>query len=53
VTTRSDIPKEDLAPIAAIAVAILRDRRKSRGSPLARKARSAWKHYGRARQIGL
>jgi sodium pump decarboxylase gamma subunit len=43
----------DLAQIAAIAVAILRHRARVRTNSSAIKRQSAWKHYGRAHQIGL
>jgi Na+-transporting methylmalonyl-CoA/oxaloacetate decarboxylase gamma subunit len=52
-TSRPESPREDLAVIAAIAVAVVRDRHLVRRSAGASRTRSAWKHYGRAHQIGL
>lgn len=43
----------ELAEVAAIAVALLRGRRRPSRSPSNRSTRGAWKAYGRANQLGL
>lgn len=43
----------ELAEVAAIAVALLRGRRRPSRSYSNRGARGAWKAYGRANQLGL
>ena len=45
--------KDELAQVAAIVVATLHGRRTARMRVQAKAARSAWKHYGRANQLGL
>ena len=44
---------DELAQVAAIAVALLRSRRKAPSRSGAQTAISAWKTHGRARQLGL
>ena len=44
---------DELARVAAIAVAMLRTHRTARRRAPTRAARSAWKSYGRAQQLGL
>ena len=44
---------DELAQIAAIAVAVLRSRRRSRQPSRPATATTAWKQVGRARQLGL
>jgi sodium pump decarboxylase gamma subunit len=46
-------PDDQLARVAAIAVALLRSRSSVRPYPRTRARRGAWKSYGRAHQIGL
>jgi hypothetical protein len=50
----SSLPSDELARVAAIAVAVLRSRRGTRlRAPQPTETRSAWKSYGRAHQLGL
>jgi sodium pump decarboxylase gamma subunit len=44
---------DELERVAAIAVAVIRSRRRSRRAPKPRIAANAWKQGGRARQLGL
>ena len=44
---------EDLAQVAAIALALLRSRRPAGARPQRNPVESAWKQYGRASQLGL
>lgn len=45
--------QDDLAKVAAIAVAILRSERRATVRHSARRGQNAWKSYGRAQQLGL
>jgi Na+-transporting methylmalonyl-CoA/oxaloacetate decarboxylase gamma subunit len=45
--------QDDLAQVAAMAVAILRSRRRATVQHSARRGQNAWKSYGRAQQLGL
>ena len=45
--------QDDLAEVAAIAVAILRSERRATVPHSARRGQNAWKSYGRAQQLGL
>jgi Na+-transporting methylmalonyl-CoA/oxaloacetate decarboxylase gamma subunit len=52
-TTEPTVDADELARVAAIAVAMLRTRHTVRRHAPTRTARSAWKSYGRAEQLGL
>ena len=43
----------ELAQVAAIAVALLRNRRTKQPRPKSKDETSRWKQYGRAHQLGL
>jgi Na+-transporting methylmalonyl-CoA/oxaloacetate decarboxylase gamma subunit len=45
--------EDELAQVAAIAVAVLRGRRTARIHVATRAAGSTWRQYGRAHQVGL
>jgi Na+-transporting methylmalonyl-CoA/oxaloacetate decarboxylase gamma subunit len=50
---REPAPEEDLAQVAAVAVALLRSRHRPRRQVRPRAPTGTWKSYGRAHQIGL
>jgi sodium pump decarboxylase gamma subunit len=52
-TTKPAAVDDELARVAAIAVAMLRTRHTVHRRAPTRAARSAWKSYGRAEQLGL
>ena len=52
-TAESAADDDELARVAAIAVAMLRTRHTTHRRAPTRAARSAWKSYGRAEQLGL
>ena len=53
VVTVDQTPEDDLAQVAAIAVALLQARQRISRRPRAKGKRSTWKTYGRAHQLGL
>jgi hypothetical protein len=48
-----DLADDELARIAAIALALLRTGHRARAYVQTEATRSAWKNYGRANQLGL
>jgi sodium pump decarboxylase gamma subunit len=52
-TTVDRTQEDELAQVAAIAVALLRARQRSTRRPQSKGKRSTWKTYGRAHQLGL
>ena len=53
VAAQSPSPDDELAQVAAIAVAILRGRRKARARRQTQARANTWRDYGRAQQLGL
>ena len=53
VASSQEVPNEELARVAAIALAVLRSRRRASPRPKKAAVESAWKRYGRANQLGL
>ena len=53
VSSAQEPEHENLAQVAAIALAMLRSRRSGRAQTQRNSVESAWKQYGRANQLGL